>query len=109
MTNSCKLTRTLFAAVPSILLIVALTSAAQAFEARPIELPEFGQLPMPSIQVLSASSSDPVDDEALPPRWIDRLTGALEGIPLRPVKIGREPRRPDDPEVGIGLVLRIPF
>jgi hypothetical protein len=25
------------------------------------------------------------------------------------VKIGREPRRPDDPEVGVGLVLRIAF
>ena len=39
-------------------------------------------------------------------RWVKKT---LARVPLRPVRIGETPRRPDDPEPGVGVVLRLPF
>jgi hypothetical protein len=106
MSGTKKIARVLGGGVA---LIVALSGTAQAFDASPGELPELGDLRVRALPEWSASAVDAAGDEDRPERWIDRLTSALERIPLRPVKIGREPRRPDDPEVGVGLVLRIAF
>jgi hypothetical protein len=38
-----------------------------------------------------------------------RLLDGLRSIPLRPVTIGEAPRRPNDPEPGVGVVLRLTF
>jgi hypothetical protein len=38
-----------------------------------------------------------------------RLLDGLRSIPLRPVTIGETPRRPNDPEPGVGVVLRLTF
>ena len=43
------------------------------------------------------------------PTLSDKLREKLGHIPLRPVRIGTTPRLPDDPEPGMGLVLRIEF
>ena len=43
------------------------------------------------------------------PRLNQWLRKTLASVPLRPVQIGEEPRRPDDPEPGMGLVLQLPF
>ena len=39
-------------------------------------------------------------------RWVKKT---LARVPLRPIRIGETPRRPDDPEPGMGVVLRLPF
>ncbi|MCH2187729.1 hypothetical protein MK280_17885 [Myxococcota bacterium] len=39
-------------------------------------------------------------------QWLKKT---LASVPLRPIRIGETPRRPDDPEPGMGLVLRLPF
>ena len=40
---------------------------------------------------------------------VGRVLDRLKRLPIRPVKIGDTPRRPDDPEPGAGVVLKIRF
>lgn len=46
-----------------------------------------------------------VDSPTLLQRWHRDLLK----LPFRPVQIGQQPTLPDDPEIGLGLVLRLPF
>lgn len=48
-------------------------------------------------------------DDSRPPSFNERLRETFGRIPLRPVRIGTTPRMPDDPEPGMGLVLRLSF
>jgi hypothetical protein len=57
-----------------------------------------------------ATPAKPVTrDSSLARSAFERLGDRLRGLPLRPVRIGRPARRPDDPEPGMGVVVRIPF
>ncbi|MDG2050896.1 MAG: hypothetical protein P8M78_12105 [Myxococcota bacterium] len=51
----------------------------------------------------------PTTQESETPRLNQWLSKTLASVPLRPVQIGEEPRRPDDPEPGMGVVLQLPF
>jgi len=64
----------------------------------------------------SASSPTPtarheraVETERSEPGAIARLSERLRSIPLRPVSIGTKPRRPTDPETGVGVVFKVRF
>lgn len=59
----------------------------------------------------SVRAAAPTRDEASAekPTLNQRLRRVLGRIPLRPVRIGTTPRLPDDPEPGMGLVVRVPF
>lgn len=59
--------------------------------------------------VTVSRSSEGDRTEAKRPNLSERLRERLAHIPLRPVRIGSTPRLPDDPEPGMGLVVRIPF
>ena len=49
------------------------------------------------------------DEAARRPTLSERLREKLRRVPLRPVRIGATPRLPDDPEPGMGIVVRVPF
>jgi hypothetical protein len=60
--------------------------------------------------VLAAVEIDvPLAELAEVPSRYRRLLDGLRSIPLRPVTIGEAPRRPNDPEPGVGVVLRLTF
>ena len=42
------------------------------------------------------------------PTLTQRWHRGLLRLPFRPVRIGRQPRLPNDPETGVGLVFRLP-
>jgi len=109
MSDSSRQAKMRWASVTLIVSFATFATTANAFDLRAAELMGPAVSPLGTGLELPAVDVDGTGDEDRPPRWIDRLTGALGRIPLRPVKIGKEPRRPDDPEVGIGLVVRIPF
>lgn len=50
-----------------------------------------------------------LDEAARRPTLSERLREKLRRVPLRPVRIGATPRLPDDPEPGMGIVVRVPF
>jgi len=62
----------------------------------PLEIPELKQESL----ILPETLSTPT----LAQRWHRDLLR----LPFRPIQIGRTPRLPDDPETGMGLVLRLP-
>ena len=62
----------------------------------PMEIPELKQTTL----ILPETFDTPT----LPQRW---HRGLLR-LPFRPIRIGQEPRLPNDPETGVGLVLRLP-
>ena len=62
----------------------------------PLEIPELKQ---PTL-IIPETLTTPT----LAQRWHRDLLR----LPFRPVTIGRTPRLPDDPETGMGLVLRLP-
>ena len=48
--------------------------------------------------------------EAEQTSWVNRwMKKTLASVPLRPIRIGETPRRPDDPEPAMGVVLKLPF
>jgi hypothetical protein len=109
MLDSSKKALALYASVTLIVSFMTIATTADAFDLRAAKVASPAGSPLGTGLELPALRVDGAGDEDRPPRLIDRLTGVFERIPLRPVKIGQEPRRPDDPEVGIGLVVRIPF
>ena len=62
----------------------------------PLEIPELKQKTL----ILPETFDTPT----LTQRW---HRGLLR-LPFRPIRIGQEPRLPNDPETGVGLVLRLP-
>lgn len=50
-----------------------------------------------------------VPETTTAPTVLERWRQELLQIPIRPVRIGRTPRLPDDPTTGIGFVFRLPF
>ncbi|MEE3327346.1 MAG: hypothetical protein VX252_08435 [Myxococcota bacterium] len=62
----------------------------------PLEIPELKR-PMPILP-------ETFDTPTLTQRW---HRGLLR-LPFRPIQIGQEPRLPNDPETGLGLVFRLP-
>ena len=62
----------------------------------PLEIPELKQ---PSLILPETITT---------PTLVQRWHRDLLRLPFRPVKIGRTPRLPSDPETGMGLVFRLP-
>ena len=62
---------------------------------------------------LVATGPDPLrvqlEEIALRPGRLLEWLRDLKRVPLRPVRIGESPRRPDDPEPTLGVVLKLRF
>ncbi len=65
-----------------------------------------GSKPRSDVRVGARHAAESLDSAVGP---LERLRRRLQAIPLRPVSIGTPPRRPTDPERGLGVVIRIPF
>ena len=61
-------------------------------------------LEIPELKRTTLILPETFDTPTLPQRW---HRGLLR-LPFRPIRIGREPRLPNDPETGVGLVIRLP-
>jgi len=68
-----------------------------------------GTLWLPASHVPEWALPMEAEDEHEAEGWLDQLYEQLRAIPLRPVAIGESPRRPDDPQQGAGVVLKIPW
>ena len=66
--------------------------------------PEIIPLEIPELKRTTLILPETFDTPTLTQRW---HRGLLR-LPFRPIRIGREPRLPNDPETGVGLVLRLP-
>lgn len=61
-------------------------------------------LEIPALKRPSLILPETFDTPTLPQRWHRDLLN----LPLRPIRIGDQPRLPNDPETGVGLVFRLP-
>lgn len=61
-------------------------------------------LEIPALKRPTPILPETFDTPTLPQRWHRDLLR----LPFRPIQIGDEPRLPNDPETGLGLVLRLP-
>lgn len=108
MTTSMRKLRPCFA----VLLFACIATSASAFDAPAVT---GGEREHSALQVIVDGGRIPglsmhdVDDRQGERGRIGRALDRLRRVPLRPVRIGDTPRKPDDPEPGAGVVFKIRF
>jgi hypothetical protein len=93
----------------SVLLAGVLLLSAPARAIDPRSVPEEVDVRIPLPQLVSDPLRLQLERLALEPARVLEWLKDIKRVPLRPVRIGEAPRRPNDPEPGLGVVLKIPF
>ena len=89
--------------------LVGLSTSATALDGRLTSGKALMIQPAESVHVSTYGDHQPAVETGQT-SWLNRwMKKTLASVPLRPIRIGETPRRPDDPEPGMGVVLKLPF
>ena len=89
--------------------LVGLSTSATALDGRLTSGKALMIQPAESVHVSTYGDHQPAVETGQT-SWLNRwMKKTLASVPLRPIRIGETPRRPDDPEPGMGVILKLPF